>query len=424
MRHSLVPLVLAVVLTAASAIGDACQALDVPRLNCDPFQRDLPLAPLDAGPLQLKTVYCQRPRSFLISRSAPIVSPDAQWVAYLENDEILRIERLGTESWIDFQTKMGVFAHFSGFGSPSSSPIAWASNSKSVFAANHDATAPGGFAISPLQPLMASNDGNVLTLPFLQHDAGPLDGLLWVDGDGLAIAQFGTRGNLYRPEHPDLDPSFAVVDVQRGVIRDTLAFTAIYRVKGAPCAIRNAAAAKLAGGKARTLIDVGCWGVGSWIVWTEGKAPVAVANPYPDDRFNRFVMSPDGSRVLVARQPPLFEVICEHRPGCGPPVNPVEGVIGALYDIKDGHELWAVRATVKHNSEFPLPAISPDGRFALIGLPPEDHELIALVAMADGKIVQKIPLPAAYATMGFANGGQVVWTHAYGVTALYDIRPN
>jgi hypothetical protein len=420
MRQSLIPLALAAVLTVMSAIGHVCQAQDVPRLNCDPFQRDLPLAPLDAGPLRLKTVYCQRPRSFLISRTAPIVSPDAQWVAYLENDEILRIERLGTESWIDFQTKMGVFAHFSGFGSPSLSPIAWASNSKSVFAANHDATAPGGFATSPLQPLMAASDGNVLTLPFLQHNAGPLDGLLWVDGDGLAIAQFGTKGSLYRPEHPDPDPSFAVVDVQRGVVRDTLAFTAIYRIKGAPYAvIRNAAATKLASGKVRTLIDVG-----SWIVWTEGEAPVAVAHPYPDDRFNRIVMAPDGSRVLLAREPPLFEMICEHRPACGPPVDPVEGVIAALYDIKDGHELWTVRATVKHNSLFPLPAISPDGRFALIGLPPEGHALIALVAMADGRIVQKIPLPAAYATMGFANGGQLVWTHGYGVTALYDIGQN
>ena len=96
-----------------------------------------------------------------------------------------------------------------------------------------------------------------------------------------------------------------------------------------------------------------------------------------------------------------------------------------MHDITDGHLLWSIPAKVSSDYESAVPAISPDGRFALIGLPPEGaRPLIALIALEDGRIVQTIPSPGGPAAMGFARGGQLVWTHAHGLTALYDVQPN
>lgn len=414
--------------TLLLAISQRCEAQQVPRINCDaPHQRELELAPLGNGPLQLRTVYCQHRRFSPFPVHLATVSPDGQSIVYLEHNAILRMARLDrSDGWIDHRTEMGVFAHFS--RSTGSKPaISWASNSRSVWAARHEAESPSGFAKSPLLPLKAAEDGNIVTLPPLRHDAGPLDGLLWADGDGLAVAQFGTRGGYYRPEHSDEDPSFAIVDAGRGLVLDTLPFRAIDALKdrsrGAPHAvIKNAAAAKLGDGKVRALLSVG-----RWIVWTEGQAPVTMTDPYADDFDSHMVMSPDGSRVLVARFFGPMEMICERRPrpDCGTRGPPVEGVLAAMHDLENGRLLWSIRATVSYNYEVAFPAISPDGRFALIELPPEGaRPLIALVALEDGKTIQTLPSPGGPFAMGFVRGGQSIWTHAHGLTALYDVQPN
>jgi hypothetical protein len=420
--------ILSLVLMGMFAVSYPCEAQQAPRINCTaPYQRELELAPLVSGPLHLRAVYCQRIRSMPFPRGVPMLSPDGQSIAYLENDAILRIAQLGdSDRWIDYPTEMGAFAGF-GRSIRSLPSVSWASNSKSVWAANHDTLLPSRSAKSPLQPLKTAGDGSILTLPPLQHEAGPLDGLLWADGDGLAVAQFGTRASYYRPEHPDPNPSFAIVDAQRGLVRDTLAFATIEalkdRAKGlAPhAAIKNAAATRLPNGKVRALLDVG-----QWVVWTEGQPAITMANPYATDFDGYIVMSPDGSHFLVGR---LLRtegaVICEHRPNCGTAGRPVEGVLAALHDLEDGRLLWSIRATVTADYEFPAPAISPDARFALIGLAPEGaRPLIALVAMEDGKIVQTIPSPGGSYAMGFSRGGLSVWTHAHGLTALYDVQPN
>jgi hypothetical protein len=421
--------ILSLVLMGMPTLSYPSEAQQVPRINCDAaHERDLELAPLGNGPLQLRTVYCQRGRSSSLLFNPPTVSPDGQSIAYVENDAILRVARLDSrDSWIDYRTEMGVFARF-GRSFRSRRAISWASNSKLVWAGHHEAIFPSRFAKSPLQPLKTAEDGSLLTLPPLRHNAGPLDGLLWADGDGLAVAQFGTRSGYYRPEHPDEDPSFAIVDAGRGLVLDILPFTAIDalkdRAKGhSPSAfIKNAAAARRSDGKVRTLLSVG-----QWVVWTEGQTPVAITDPYAGDFDSHIVMSPDGSRVLVARFLRPWEIICERRPDsdCSKRGPPVEGVIAAMHDLENGRLLWSIRATVSYSYEVPAPAISPDGRFALIALPPESaRPLIALVGLEDGRIVQTIPSPGGYSAMGFVRGGQSVWTHAHGLTALYDVQPN
>jgi hypothetical protein len=277
-----------------------------------------------------------------------------------------------------------------------------------------------------MRPVIATENEGVQLLPALQHAAGPLDALLWADGDGLAVAQFGTRGDYYRPPHGDENPSFAIVDVRRGLVRDTLAFAAIEAWKdrgdriSSTSFVKDAAATKLQSGKVQVLLRVR-----QWVVWTEGQSPYVIPDPYAADFGTRVVMTPDGSRILVGRQLRTEGAfICERRPDCSRPGRPVEGVLAAMHDLATGRLLWRIRATVTTDHKFPTPAISPDARFALVGLVPDGAgPQIALVKLEDGSIVQIIPAPGGEYTMGFARAGLSVWIHAYGLTALYDVQP-
>jgi hypothetical protein len=260
-------------------------------------------------------------------------------------------------------------------------------------------------------------------LPPLEHAAGPLDALLWAGDDGLAVAQFGTRGGFYRPEHPDPDPTFAIVDAARGRVLDSLRFEAIETLRASArgrnppyVLVDNAAATVLTDGRVRVLLRVR-----QWAVWTQGEAPRALPDPYAGERDGRTILSRDGERALVGRRLRTEGGICIEPSGGCSPGRPVEGVLAALHDVTTGRELWTIRARVTNDLEFPTPAISPDGRYALVGLVPDKRPLIALIAMDSGEIVQRLPAPGGAYAFGFANGGRTLWTHAYGLTALYEV---
>ena len=116
-----------------------------------------------------------------------------------------------------------------------------------------------------MQAVQTAEDGRLQPLPPLQHAAGPLGALLWADGDGLAVGQFGTRGGFYRPEHDDPNPAFAIVDAARGRVLDTLPFAALKplreRRRGSPAyvLVRNAAATTLPDGRVRALLSLRQW---------------------------------------------------------------------------------------------------------------------------------------------------------------------
>lgn len=406
-------------LTCLRLSEPAAAAEAVQRINCDaPHERELALAPLGVGPLELAAVYCQR-----IPRSVPLVSPDAQSIAYYETDKILRVARLDSDrTWTDYTADMGTFARF-GSNIRSAPAIFWSSNGEFLWAATQEKARPGGFAISALQPVRTAERGTLQLLPQLRHDAGPLDALLWADYDGMAIAQFGTGGGYYRPEHEDRDPTFAIVDAQRGLVRDLLKFSDIEALKNRNSGlsphvfVRDAVATKLPDGRVRALLSVG-----QWVVWTEGETPRVLPDPYVGEFHNRLAISPDGSRLLIGHLLRTDGGICGRVGGCRPG-RPVEGILADLRDLRSGQVLWSIRATVTADHEFSTPAISPDGRYALIGLVPQsERPLIALITMEDGKIVQTFPSPGGVYTMGFVRGGLTVWTHAYGLTALYDVR--
>ena len=429
----------AALFVVASNFGWIHAATAVEWTNCDERDsRSLDLVPIGPGPLALAKVYCQRVQ--FDHRSATLVSPDGSSIAYLEvassyvvERKVLHVAPLHVRNnWTDYQLNMGALWQFSS-GHRTVPAFAWASDSSAIWTATREKVGPEGIAKSGLQPALTAEAGKLRLLPLLRHGAGPLDGLLWADGDGLAIAHFGTRGASYQPERFDPAQTFAIVDAKRGVILDTLRFDAIGAYKRAGSMyignLNNAAATKLRNGKVRALLST----FREWTVWTQGAAPRGLVDPYPEERHgNRLTISPDGSRVLVGRQ-----LVCEggfadadnagqRRSGFQVPnCKPVESDIAALHDLETGRQIWKIRATVNRPSQVPTPAISDDGRYALVALPPDQpRSPIALISMNDGKVVQTLPSPpgSGLDSMGFLQGGRTVWTHSLGMTVYYDVR--
>lgn len=407
--------------------------------NChDPYYRKLDLAPVGAGPLELAKVFCQRVQTDF--KQVATVSPDGRAIMYLQGGgnytaerKVLHVARLNAhDSWSSYALNMGALWQF-GQATRSVPAYGWASDSSGIWSATREKIDPRGITSSGLQPLFISlEDGSTRLFEPPRHEAGPLDGLLWADGDGLALGYFGARGGSYQPQRHDKHPTFAMIDAKRGMILDTLPFDVFERLKDAYyiANVNNAAATRLRNGKVRALLSA----LNQWVVWTQGEPPRILPSPYsdPQERNNKMAISRDGSRLLIARLrcDGGYDEIKEpnlRRRYFWPPCKPVEGVIAALYDLDTGRQLWDVRATVNRLASYPNPAISEDGRYALVGLPYDGsgpHVQIALISMNDGKIVQRFrsPGPGALNSIGFLQGNRGVWVHTDGVTSLYDLH--
>ena len=388
---------------------------------------DLNLDPLDAGPLVLGSVYRQVFPPSPTGRSAPLISPDARCIAYASDyPSTLRVGRLDATA---LGTSYKISPARFGIQDDSAQFLAWAPNSEFLWAATQDEQwfqigdgYSRRYATSALQPIRAGLDGRVDLLPPLSHEAGSLDALIWAGSGGLAAAQFGTRGKAYRPAHDDPNPTFAIVDTARGQVLDTLPFDTAWQdhqLNALKNTVNQAGAAVLAEGGVRLLLRVGL----QWVVWTQGHRPKVLPAPYPRETTN-LALSPDGSRILIGRH--LRTNGWVHIRGQGTiPGEPNEGILVAMFDIGTGEELWSIRATAVRDFHFPVPAFSSDGRMALVGLmPTEEITAIGLVSSQDGRILQRLPAPGASFSMGFVRGGRTVWTHANGVTALYELRAN
>jgi hypothetical protein len=384
------------------------------------YLRKVKLDPLDAGPLSLAAIYFQATNELPLPRSAPLVSPDACFIAYSFNDVALRVSRLDVASaWTSFNNDLGIFAHFGVFDDSVHS-FAWASDSRFLWTAIREKPSPSGDAFG-MRPAHAGVDGKLDLLPPLSHASGSLDALLWAGSEGLAVAKFGTLAS-----QSAANPTFAIVDALRGSILDTVAFDAIVpppsqsRFLGPRAGVKQARATVLPDGRVRLLCRV----LRQWVVWTQGRPPAVLPDPYASDLPppSHLALSADGTCVLVGRH--LRSDGAEHIRGQGTiPGRAVEGVLLALHDIGTGRELWTIRATAVHDFQFPAPVLSPDGRMALVGLmPTEGIPPIGLVSTQDGKVLQKLPAPGGRYAIGFARGGQIVWTHANGLTAFYELR--
>lgn len=375
-----------------------------------------------SGPLRLAAVHCVNFSSSSTGTGAPILSPDGRFIAHWHRGTAAPIEIASLEASERVQIPNRVSSVFRHFGSRLPSrpeAFAWADGSQSLWSVRQE-TAAGGWALSGLEPVMFGVDGGTVTLPALRHVSGPLDGLLWIEDDGLALAQFGTRGEYYRPEHADPQPTFAIVDARHGRVIDTLG--------GAGIGAEDASAAVLPDGRVRVIIQLKRWTTrvegearvyhrGDWIIWTQGERAIEWPHPHPTDVINPIALSPDGLLLLVARplRPGGVSIACAAGscPPSEPPI-PVEGPVAELYDVETREILWTLsgRATERRGGNAQA-VISHDGRYALVSMPAkEERRLIALVSMEDGAVIQTFSATSVHQypqTFGFDSGSHDVW---------------
>jgi len=418
--------------------------------GCDSdFPGQFDQGPVEPGPLRLASVSCVE--SGLGEAADPIVSPDgsslARWPTHQAPMEIAALDRPGLVSLHNRVT----FRNFAAGGQGTTpDSLAWATDSRSLWGVRQRLASRGGWALSGLTSISIGRDGTIRDLPALRHPAGPLDGILWVGGDGLALAQFGTLGGSYRPPHNDISPTIAMVDAARGrVLADfpvegIPGFAARLRAHG--MMISGATAALLSDGRIRAVVQFSRWTEtprtaagqegepirhsGSWLVWTQGEAPRIRPTPYPGDHHNPLALSPDGSKLLVVRplQPDGVQVHCRIpcRGPPPPPPTPVDGSVAELIDVASGRVLWRVSARADRfwNRGSP-PVIGGDGNYALIPLPPtSDRAPIALIDMRTGRIVQRIAptLTGSYTpSFGFTAGGRRAWVEIGNVILVYEV---
>jgi hypothetical protein len=85
----------AFMLLAGGPAAVIAQSAAPPRINCpDSYPVAADLMPAGIGPLTLAQIYCLKLPHTYFTTSAPMISPDAQSVAYYEHDTILRVGRL------------------------------------------------------------------------------------------------------------------------------------------------------------------------------------------------------------------------------------------------------------------------------------------------------------------------------------------
>lgn len=389
----------------------------------------LSVTPLTPGPLVLSSYYCRPEISEGVDQFA--VSPNGDLTVFLSRRTVT-ISSLNGKEAISFGTGPGSSDGFYGEGNPL---LRWAKNSKSVWASEREVAKPSGFSLSGLKPLQIFVTGKIKRLPSLNHPAGPLDKLLWINSKGLAFAVFGTYSS-YSPSRPaDPNAAFAIVDAARGLILDSLPISDMVEVIQKKPSLNNLAIKRvtttiLPNGRVRVLFSI--LGLNEWVLWTQNERPRLLKHPYMDLSDIQLTLSPDGEKVLVFQNLRTYGAVIEEIWAGGRgyvPGKPVSGLLVSLYDFNTSKELWKIFAKVARDPSGapPAPVISKNGRFALIRFPADtEAAFIALVSMQDGKILQRLPIPTGLDSSSYAMGftDQGVWTRTYNLTALYSFILN
>ena len=428
----------------------------IPTPGCPPgFPERLDLEPEGTGPLRLALLACVELGSGPSGHGDPIVSPDGGRIAHWQNGspapvEIAALGRpglVGVPNRATFRNYAGIVDSIHGTAPDA---LAWAQDSRSLWAVRQRTASPGGFALAGLEPVSIGRDGRLRALPPLRHPAGPLDAIQWVGGRGLALAQFGARGGYYRPEHADPIPTLAMVDAARGRVLASLPAQSVpglrARLRAHGLMVSGATATVLPDGRIRAIVQFPRWGErpagrdgqsimrpGLWLIWTQGEAPRQWTAPYADRFENSLALTPDGSKLLVVRrlQPDGVQIGCRIpcRGPPPPPPTPVDGPVAELIDVGSRRVLWRVPArAVQFWRQSAPPAIGADGRYALIEIPPNgDRAPIALIDMRTGRIVQSIAPSHTWSykhSFGFTAGGRRAWVAVGNQVRVYTLdRP-
>jgi len=368
--------------------------------------------PLDSGPLLLKSVHCLEP-STPRGLGSPQLSPDGNWLLLHGNyDEmwLTNIHKANARSFRD-----GALARLPEVGATS---LVWAPDSRSVLGVKRE-TQRNGFSTGPLKPTLFSVDGSTQPLPEFTNLAGPLDELYWVGNTGLAIAAFGTRGDYYKPEHVDENPTIAIVDARNGKVIQAVALASLPDFPSKRIFVVNGRLDSR--GRVHALIAF----PHRWVEWNQGEAPRMAPLGEEKNIRTQFALAPDGKHVLMMQGLSASGPICEiwSRGKCPPP-TPRSGSIAKLREISTGKIVWSIDGIARNFRNDNDPVISSDGRYALISIPAESGtvstSVIALISMADGKVLQKINHYSK--AFGFSSDGKAAWIADGAFVAKYSIR--
>ncbi len=366
--------------------------------------------PIGSGPLSLSKVYCLSIPPTNFSLSAPRPSADLQnFFVFDTINGLTIVSGLSRSSTAQFPGRIA--------GLQGRPPFEWLNASSTVLAVKQNTAKPSGFALGPIRPYLFSLNKAARQLPALANAAGPLDELYWMGGTGTAIAAFGTKGFLYKPEHDDLRPTLAFVNALKGKVLQT---TTIASIPGLSSKARIGAVSHISGVKGLVTALL-AFNSNQWVVWTQGKTPrnLQLGIKY----VHQFAVVPNGRDVLVMKNLSATGMICERDPNCPPP-TPQTGPIAELRSLSTGRIVWSLNGTASEFSGSDVPAISPDGRYAFISLPRErNRSTTALISMASGKVIQRIPRPwTSGCAVGFSRDGRKAWISGGATTYVFDIQ--
>jgi hypothetical protein len=374
------------------------------------------VTPVGNGPLVLAAIHCLK-LAHDVSGGASPPAPSADRKAFFMFDVSSGLWLGETNSRTALRNVEADVAALNAF--EYEQPFTWLDRGHFILGVTQNIMKPrGGWALGPLKPFVASINGEVRALPALVSPAGPLDEVHWVGNAGLAIVLFGAKGGYYRPEHRDPRPTIALVDARAGRIIQSFPLSAL-TPNPSVNSLNQLAWQVDRRGRFEALITLA---PNRWILWVQGKMPRRVPINVKPWR-TPYALSPDGQSVLIMRGLSATGIICEHNPKCPPP-KPSTGVIAELRNIRSGKVIWSVTGTAPTFSNDGMPAISPNGRYALISMPTSyQGETAALIEMASGKILHKIPSWGAFhSKFGFSSDTKIAWVSGYSRLAEYRIR--
>jgi hypothetical protein len=393
------------------------QASSITLSGCGDRQNDLAarLSPYGPGPLRLSKIYCVQALMSGFSGSPPMPSPNGGAFFVFSDRSGLQVGDLFDERKINhFGGKVTALLPFL-----TDLPFGWSQSSQSVLGVRQDTITPGGFSRGPLRTYLFFRSGAEQALPDLTHPNGPLDQIFWVGRAGMALAAFGTKGRYYRPEHVDTQPTLAIIDARSGRVLQAVAIGGIDGVR------KDAIVSRVASrfdehGRLHAVISLT---PSKLLEWIQGEKPKLI--PIDVSQSGPLALAPDGRSVLVMQNLSASGMICEHNPQCPPPV-PSTGAIVDLRDLRSGRLIWSLRGTAKTFATIRQPAISRDGRLALISIPElvAGSPITALVSMKTGKVLQEFPSPwSGECAMGFLDDSKAAWISGGAYIVVYNIGP-
>lgn len=391
------------------------QASPVTLSGCGDRQNDLAarLSPHGRGPLTLSKIYCVQALTSGFSGSPPVLSPNGESFFVFGDRSGLQVGDVHDGQRLrEFGGKVPALLSFI-----TDLPFSWSQDSQSVLGVRQDTTSPSGFARGPLRTYLFFRNGAEQALPALTHPAGPLDQIFWVGRAGMALATFGTKGGYYRPEHVDTQPTLAIIDSRSGRVLQAVAIGGIDGVR--KDAIVSSVVSRFdEHGRLHAIISIT---PSKLLEWIQGEKPRLISlrpsQPGP------LALAPQGRSILVMRNLSASGMICEHNPQCPPPV-PSTGAIVDLRDLRSGRLIWSIRGTAKTFATIRQPAISRDGRFALISMPElvPGSPITALISMKTGKVLQELPSPwSGECAMGFLEDSKSAWISGGAKVVVYKI---